>query len=148
MMIFANYGISLEGTVTDQIKSAIRALTAEIPRSKTGLLRSLLPEIEDALAAGHKLKAVWEKFTANGVQITYTQFCLYLKRVRNVKSQTAPGHRKEAGSQVKRVQAEEFDPLHNVRRRETARPGFHYRGTEDLSVLVYGSEADHDNQRQ
>src|ERR1700730_31108 len=114
--------------MTDQIKSAIRALTAESPRSKTGLLRPLLPEMEDAVAAGHKLKDVWEKFTANGVQITYTQFCLYLKRVRTVKAQTAPGPRKEAGSQVKKVVAEEFDPLHNVRLRESTRPGFRYRG--------------------
>lgn len=144
MLIFADYGISFGSIVTDQIKSAIRALTAETPRSKTGLLRSLLPEIEDALAAGHKLKAVWEKLTANGVQITYTQFCLYLKRVRS----TALGHRKKSGSQVKRMDAEEFDPLHNVRRRETARPGFHYRGTEDLSELVYGRKEDHDNQRR
>jgi hypothetical protein len=147
MLIFANCGISLGSIVTKQIKSAIRALTAETPRSKTGLLRTLLPEIEDALAAGHKLKAVWGRLTANGVQITYTQFCLYLKRVRNAKAQTAPGHRRKSSSQVKRVDAEEFDPLHNVRLRETARPGFHYRGTQDLSVLVYGRKQDHGNQR-
>jgi hypothetical protein len=146
MLIFANCGIWLGFVVTEQIKNAIRTLAAEAPRSKTGLLRSLLPEIEGALAAGHKLKTVWEKLTANGVPITYTQFCLYLKRVRNVKAETASGQGKKSRSQVKRADPEDFDPLHNVRLRETARPGFHYRGTEDLSVLVYGRKQDHGKQ--
>jgi hypothetical protein len=30
------------------------------------------------------------------------------------------------------------DPLVNLRRVEQSRPGFHYRGTENLDVLVHG----------
>jgi hypothetical protein len=32
----------------------------------------------------------------------------------------------------------EHDPLANLRKVEASRPGFHYRGTENLDVLVYG----------
>jgi hypothetical protein len=130
-----------------QIKNAIRAMKAEIAPSKTGLVRALLPEIEDALAAGYKVKSVWERIAANGVEITYTQFCLYLQRVRKATADTAHTHGKKSGLQVRRVKPEGSDPLHNVRLRETARPGFHYRGTQDLDFLVYGRKEDHGNQR-
>ena len=32
----------------------------------------------------------------------------------------------------------EHDPLANLRKVEASRPGFHFRGTENLDVLVHG----------
>jgi hypothetical protein len=42
------------------------------------------------------------------------------------------GHARQTATGV------EHDPLVNLRRVEACRPGFHYRGTENLDVLVYG----------
>ena len=47
--------------MTEPAKNAIRTITAEIQPTKTGFVRTLIPEIDEALAAGYTLKSIWER---------------------------------------------------------------------------------------
>src|SRR6202049_4974549 len=43
------------------VHETIRTLITQQPSSRSGLVRSLLPEIEAALQCGHTIKTVWER---------------------------------------------------------------------------------------
>ena len=48
--------------MTEHAKQAIRTITAEVQPTKTGFVRTLIPEIEEALAAGYNLKLSGNEF--------------------------------------------------------------------------------------
>ena len=128
--------------MTDQLRNAIRTMRAKTQPTKSALVRTLIPEIEEALIAGYRLKTIWQWVRDNGLDVTYPQFCTYLFRERKKSSRTAAPRGKKAEAEVPGAPADGFDPLANLRRRQASRPGFHYRGTEDLDILVHGRKKD------
>jgi|GraSoiStandDraft_32_1057276.scaffolds.fasta_scaffold1068529_2 hypothetical protein len=128
--------------MTEHAKQAIRTITAEVQLTKTGFVRALIPEIEEALAAGYNLKAIWERIRTQRSDLTYSQFCLYLRRIRKKPVRAAAASGRKGDVDVASNLPDGFDPLANIRRLEAARPGFHYRGTQDLAILVHGRKRD------
>jgi hypothetical protein len=135
------------------VHEIIRTLITQQPTSRSGLVRSLLPEIEAALQSGHTIKTVWERVHQQDQAFSYKLFCLYLQRLRarGLKA-TAPtvGEKKavlgkaEAGKEGKA----DFDPLKNLKQVEANRPGFQYQGTEDLQELIHGRKDHHAEQKR
>ena len=128
----------------------IHALSSEKPITKSGLVRGLLPEIDAALQAGHTIKTIWEKIHQQETTLSYRVFWLALKRLRAKESKsTAPANGEKGPTQrvlPEKIRTLEFDPLANVKKAQATRPGFHYRGTEDLEELVHGRKNNHDKQ--
>jgi hypothetical protein len=124
-------------------RNTLEKLATEPPSTKTALLRDLLPQIELVLASGKTRKQVWQRLTQEGLDITFETFCRLLSRVRIKRPHitAALGGKnpvlwnKEA---TQSVAGAAHDPLANLRRVEQSRPGFHFRGTEHLDVLVHG----------
>ena len=126
-------------------RDALEKLAAEPPTTKTALLCSLLLEIEGALRSGKTHKQIWQRLSEAGLDITCETFCRLVRRTRK-KSRTSAA-RGGKSVEVPELHAQQtaigvkHDPLANLRRIEASRPGFHYRGTENLDVLVHGRRA-------
>ena len=149
-------GAGVKGSWQEAI-APIKALRAEAPTTKTGFIRRALPEIEQALAEGHSLKKVWQRFRDGGelLDVQYKHFCIYVGRVRSRQKRIAAAKSEEVGSSGIKLSTEKeaptthvvpHDPLVNWRSVEASRPGFHYRGTEDLEELVYGDKRKREKQ--
>jgi hypothetical protein len=123
---------------------ALEKLAAEAPRTKTALICSLLPEIEIAMASGKTRKEVWQRLADEGLDVTCKTFYTIIWRARNKRRLTAAPARKMRGLRVRKYEESAadvrygHDPLANLRRVEESRPGFHFRGNQDLAVLVHG----------
>ena len=132
----------------------IRALTIKKPTTRTGFVRRLLPEIEDAVKSGHTIKTIWKALVHQRDKgFSYKLFCLYLQRLHPTNGKgTAPakgGNTPVDPTPQASTRTEvEFDPLANVKQAEATRPGFYYRGTEDLEELVYGRKNNHGKQKR
>jgi uncharacterized protein DUF5338 len=130
----------------------IHALSCEKPITRSGLVRSLLPEIDAALHAGHTIKTIWERIHQQETTLSYRVFWLALKRLRAKESKsTAPANGEKGpthGALPQDIRTSEFDPLANVKEAEATRSGFHYRGTEDLEELVHGRKNNHGKQKR
>src|SRR6266699_1809941 len=130
----------------------IHALSSEKPSTRSGLVRSLLPEIEAALQAGHTIKTIWQRIHQQETTLSYRVFWLALKRLRaNESKTTAPANGEKGPTQralPDKNSTTEFDPLANVKEAEATRQGFYYRGTEDLEELVYGRNNNHGKQKR
>lgn len=120
---------------------ALDALRRELPRAKTGLVKRCLPQIEEALTAGHSRKAIWETLQRERADLGYKEFCVYLGRLRKVKAR-APGNSQRQQTAPVRCSEEPptHDPFANLRRAEAERTVLNYRGTRDLDELVYGKK--------
>ena len=133
-------------------RDTLEKLAAEPPTTKTALLCSLLFEIEAALRSGKTHKQVWERLSDAGLDITCETFCRLIRRVRK-KSHTAAA-RGGKSLEVPELHAQQtatgvkHDPLANLRKVEASRPGFHYRGTDNLDVLVYGRRESHEQNKR
>jgi len=67
----------------EEAESALRTMAKNLhPTTKSGLVRVLLPAIEDALKAGHTIKAVWQQLHEHNPALGYKEFCVYLARLR------------------------------------------------------------------
>jgi Family of unknown function (DUF5338) len=66
----------------DPLSDALDALSKELPSTKTRWVKRFLPQIEQALAAGHTRKAVWERLHQQRTDLGYKEFCVYLGRLR------------------------------------------------------------------
>ena len=130
----------------------IHTLSCEKPITRSGLVRSLLPEIDAALRAGHTIKTIWERIHQQETTLSYRVFWLALKRLRAKESKsTAPTNGEKGptqGALPQDIRTSEFDPLANVKEAEATRSGFHYRGTEDLEELVHGRKNNHGKQKR
>ena len=130
----------------------IDALSSEKPITKSGLVRSLLPEIDAALQAGHTIKTIWERIHQQETTLSYRVFWLALKRLRAKELKpTAPANGEKGPTQSvlpEKSRTSEFDPLANVKRAQATRQGFYYRGTEVLEELVHGRNNNHDKQKR
>jgi len=130
----------------------IHALSFEKPSTRSGLVRSLLPEIEASIQAGHTIKRIWERIHQQETTLGYRVFWLALKRLRAKESKsTAPANGEKEPTQralPDRGSTSEFDPLANVKQAQATRQGFYYRGTEDLEELVHGRKNNHGQQKR
>jgi hypothetical protein len=120
----------------NRFRHALEKLAAEPPSTKTALMRSLLSEIEAALASGKTWKQVWQCLADDGLDISYETFRKLLQRVRKKARISAPRSGKSlelpgAYSQES-VDGVARDPLVNLKRLDENRPGFHWRATPRL----------------
>src|SRR5271155_3242954 len=60
----------------------LRSLPATQPATKIGQVTWAWGEIEAGLAAGMKLKEVWEAARKDGIDTSYAQFRVYISRLR------------------------------------------------------------------
>src|ERR1043165_8856491 len=60
----------------------LRGLLNERPKTKMGQIKAVWPQIEQALRAGHTLRAVWERLQGDGIQIHYNRLSEYVCRLR------------------------------------------------------------------
>jgi len=74
----------------NRLRHALEKLAAEPPSTKTALMRSLLSEIEAALASGKTWKQVWQCLADDGLDISYETFRKVLQRVRTKARISAP----------------------------------------------------------
>ena len=137
----------------NRYRHTLEKLAAEPPATKTALICSLLPDIETALVSGKTRKQVWQRLAADGLDVTYKTFHTIIRRAHKKPRTTAALGRKSP----RPLKAEEeglpgesvHDPLVNLRKVEACRPGFHFRGTENLDVLVHGRRKSREqNERQ
>src|SRR6516165_68179 len=123
-------------------RDTLEKLAAEPTTTKTALLRSLLSEIEAALRSGKTHKEIWQRLSDAGLDITCETFCRLIRRARKKpRIAAAPGGKRVEVPELHAEQTAtgtEHDPLANLRKVEASRPGFHFRGTHSLNVLVHG----------
>jgi hypothetical protein len=128
--------------MTNRYRRTLEKLASEPPATKTALICALLPEIEIALVSGKTRKQVWQRLAADGLDVTYKTFHTIIRRARMKPRITAALGRKSSRLPYADVEGlsgkRAHDPLANLRRVEDTRPGFHFRATEDLDVLVHG----------
>lgn len=125
----------------DIARSRLRALRAEKPASQMGQLRWAWPEVKAALEHGHTLTTVHQRLTEVGIEIPYRRLSFYIGRLRREEAENggasvaaAPdgqpvvpaSPRSRSPLPVVVDQAGERDPLANLRKLSTARPGFQW----------------------
>jgi len=137
----------------NRYRHTLEKIASEPPTTKTALICSLLPDIETALVSGKTRKQVWQRLAADGLDVTYKTFHTIIRRALKKPWTTAASGRKSP----RLLKADEkglageavHDPLVNLRKVEECRPGFHFRGTENLDVLVHGRRKSREqNERQ
>ena len=60
----------------------LRSLSGAEPRTSTGRVAWVWPEIQAGLATGKRLREVWEAARLDGLDIPYPQFRVYVSRLR------------------------------------------------------------------
>ena len=122
----------------DIARSRLRALRAEKPTSQMGQLRWAWPEVKAALEHGHSLTTVHQRLAEVGIEIPYRRLSLYIGRLRREEAENRePAPAAPAAlplgpisprptSPVPIDDAGERDPLANLRKLSTARPGFQW----------------------
>jgi len=58
------------------------------PSTKTGAVRALWPEIQQALARGHSLKTIRDWLEEEGLSLRYNQLATYVGRIRRQRSRS------------------------------------------------------------
>lgn len=126
-------------------KDMFEDLKDRVPKTRVGFVQHYLARIEASMAAGHSVKDIWEYSRERGFDVSYNDFCKYLRMVRSRKKPGRIRSRPDPQLPSKPASAREtppeppgHDPLANWRRVEANRFKFDYRGTEDLEELVYG----------
>ena len=138
--------MTLAFPMIENVKRALVELRRQEPTCKTVLVKQVLPDIEESLAAGFTLKAIRERCREAGLATSYKDFCTYVHRARKdaVPSAATRGRKTDSNTSVNvaAVESPDFDPLANIRHLEANRPGFHWRGTQNIDVLVHGEKKD------
>jgi len=100
----------------------LRSLPAVEPRTSTGMVAWIWPEIVDSLATGKKLREVWEAIRADGLEIPYPQFRVYVSRIRMRQSRqhrsetrTTPHAAADSKAESQPGSSVRPDPFRNVR---------------------------------
>src|SRR5215472_13347944 len=92
----------METPTLDQFRECLEVLASKPPSTKSGVLRSLLPDIEMALASGQTLKQIWHSVAEAGFDISYNTFCVSLRRLRK-KSRLSTGPEERANNREGRL---------------------------------------------
>src|SRR5580700_10865411 len=125
-------------------RRCLEQLAAGPPKRRVALIRTLLPEIEAAVTSGQNLKDIWEALQAEGLKVSYHTFYMVVWRARRkptARSSLGKQHKPSEAQTLREAETvEERDPLANLKRLEENRPGFHWRGTQDLNTMVHGTE--------
>lgn len=115
--------------------SHLRALPGVEPATSTGRVAWIWPEIEAGLATGKKLREVWDAVRADGLDIPYPQFRVYVSRVRSrrlrqhqVELELTPRAAADSTSHPVPQSSASADPFHNLReqREKKQSDGFTY----------------------
>ena len=102
----------------------LRSLPSEEPVTSIGWVQWMWPEIQAGLATGKKLKEVWEAAQRDGLRISYSQFRVYVSRIRRrekaLKAQgpteTQPlGIIQDRAGSTPTIGKPPIDPLYNIR---------------------------------
>ena len=130
--------------VDEWIVRARARLAARIngrPTTKSGAIRALWPEIQQALQSGQTLKTVRDWLEAEGVSLRYNQLATYIGRIRQKQAQSPEGLARSGQAPQATVQGEirtkddspaskpgqvARDPLANLRSREGRPRTFEY----------------------
>ena len=109
----------------------LRALPSTQPATKIGQVAWAWAEIEAGLAAGMKLKEVWEAARKDGLDNSYAQFRVYISRLRRrrQRSTTEPQPPPVVASGEPGLPASpQPDPFNNLReqREKKKQAGFEY----------------------
>jgi hypothetical protein len=116
----------------DSLSDALDALCKELPRTKTRWVKFFLPEIEQALAAGHTRKAVWERLHQQRADLGYKEFCVYLGRLRGSRAKGSDECRIERQERAAPTsQTPVHDPYANLRRAGAERTVVNWRGSRE-----------------
>ena len=100
----------------------MRSLPGIEPRTSTGRVAWIWPEIADSLATGKKLREVWEAACADGLEIPYPQFRVYTSRIRRrqtrqhrPETKTTPQAAANSSAEFQPGSSVPPDPFRNVR---------------------------------
>ncbi len=113
----------------------LRVLPAVEPTTSTGRVAWIWCEIEAALATGKKLREIWDAAYADGLDIPYPQFRVYVSRIRRrrlARQSTTPDVEPTAAYDPSSDSSPESpmpnDPFRNLRdqREKKQSTGFHY----------------------
>jgi hypothetical protein len=111
----------------------LRTLPGVEPATGTGRVAWVWPEIEAALGSGKKLREVWEAACADGLDIPYPQFRVYVSRLRNRRRNHPPEPAPQPCAAPKRSATSAgssvpSDPFRNLReqREKKQSTGFNY----------------------
>ena len=125
--------------MTDDGLPNLSQLLAERPKTKMGQVKAAWPYIRRALDAGHKLKAIWERLRADGVEINYNRLSECVKRLERSGFDsrpiiaTAPRPSPRAGE---KPTLSNNDPAANLRERLDRPSGFAFGGTGNKDDLI------------
>ena len=123
----------------------VRSLSAREPATSTGKVMWIWPEIKESLAAGKKLREVWEAVHADGLAIPYPQFRVYVSRVRSRKvrqppteSAMKPRAKVDASAESQHESHFPADPYHNLhdQRKKKQLDGFTYDPFPNKNQLI------------
>jgi hypothetical protein len=101
----------------------LTSILREMPRKRTGFVRSIWPTLRACLDAGHTLRDIHARLELDGVRMHYSTFCAAVASLRN----DAAASRPLAAPTVAASRAEVG--LENLKRLSQSRPGFSYSGT-------------------
>ena len=111
----------------------LRTLPSVEPATSTGRVAWIWPEIEAALGTGKKLREVWDAARADGLDIPYPQFRVYVSRLRKRLLKFLPGTATEMHAARSAVTSSfepppPSDPFRNLReqREKKQSTGFDY----------------------
>ena len=97
------------------------------PRTKVGAVRSLWPEIEQAIQDGQTLKSLRDWLEHEGISLQYSQLTLYIRRIRRKQAVAVPmASEPKAGKPLAPSDPVVRDPLANLRSREGRPRTFEY----------------------
>ena len=127
---------------TQWIKAVRKSLAARKngrPSTKAGAVRALWPEISEAIQNGQTLKSIRDWLEAEGIPLRYSQFTLYVRRIRQKQLQLADMRPKTAlhletgvegkapvGDPAVCAEPRPTDPLANIKAREGRLRTFEY----------------------
>jgi hypothetical protein len=102
------------------------------PAAKIGQVIWAWGEIEAGLAAGMKIKEVWEAATKDGIDTSYAQFRVYISRLRRRRQRSSiapfppPAVGNGASSHTDLPQPDPFSNLREQREKKKKDAGFEY----------------------
>jgi len=135
-------------------RRCLERLAADPPKRRAALIRTLLPEIEAAVASGQNLKDIWEALQTEGLEVSYHTFYMVVWRARKKPTAARSRGKQPSASQAEGLRGTEVekigerDPLANLKLLEEDRPGFHWRAAKSLNALVHGTEDSNDKNKR
>jgi hypothetical protein len=111
----------------------VEALAQQKPATLMAQLRSVWPQVEEALKIGHSLRVIHERLNMAGIAISYRRLRVYRGRIQRGKKVTGAAQPET----VEHPKAQTFDPLANLREQEQKRVDWQYPlGPPDERKLI------------